>query len=86
MRQRAIFLGILLFLLFGFWSDARQEDFPVLRGPYLGQKPPGTSPQKFFTDELKAAMPFKYHFLPAFSKDGNKMKPYFSACRIARWC
>ena len=26
---------------------AQQENFPVLKGPYLGQKPPGLTPEIF---------------------------------------
>ncbi len=73
MRRIETLFSLTCVLLIVFTGYSKQDDFPVLRGPYLGQKPPGTSPKKFFTDELKAAMPFKYHFLPAFSQDGNKM-------------
>jgi len=47
MKYRAIFVGILLSILFVFSSNAQQDDFPVLKGPYLGQKPPGMTPEVF---------------------------------------
>lgn len=34
----------IMMILFGY---AGQEDFPVLKGPYLGQKPPGMTPDIF---------------------------------------
>jgi hypothetical protein len=47
MRHRAIFVGILLSIIFAFCSHVQQDEFPVLKSPYLGQKPPGMVPQKF---------------------------------------
>ncbi len=47
MKHRAIYAGILLFIIFVFISLAQQDDFPVLKGPYLGQKPPGMTPEIF---------------------------------------
>ncbi len=29
------------------YSDGVKKDFPVLKGPYLGQKPPGETPELF---------------------------------------
>ena len=34
-------------LLSGIINYALQKDFPILKGPYLGQKPPGTTPELF---------------------------------------
>jgi hypothetical protein len=48
-----IFKGFLaaptaIFLLIGSQAlEARQNDWPVLKGPYLGQKPPGMTPEVF---------------------------------------
>jgi hypothetical protein len=47
MKHRVIFFTILLFLTFIFNSHAQQDDFHVLTGPYLGQKPPGMTPEVF---------------------------------------
>jgi hypothetical protein len=40
MKPKAIFIGIILPLLFVLIGHAQQDDFPVLKGLYLGQKPP----------------------------------------------
>jgi len=47
MKKEAIYAGILLPLLFIVMDQAQQSDFPVLNGPYLGQKPPGLTPEIF---------------------------------------
>lgn len=45
MKSKASFAGILLFTVFVFSSCAQQDDIPVLKGPYLGQKPPDIIPE-----------------------------------------
>jgi hypothetical protein len=47
MKPKAMFVGIILSLIFVFISYAHQDDFLVLKGPYLGQKPPGMMPELF---------------------------------------
>ena len=47
MKLKAISVGILLSIIFVFISYTQQHDFPVLKGPYLGQKPPGMIPEIF---------------------------------------
>ncbi len=47
MKLKAICVGIILFIIFVFSSHAQQDDFPLLKGPYLGQKPPGMKPELF---------------------------------------
>ena len=47
MKQKAVMAGILFSILFVFSSHAQQDDFSVLKGPYLGQKPPGLVPEIF---------------------------------------
>ncbi len=37
-KHRAIYAGILLFIIFVFISLAQQDDFPILKGPYHTQK------------------------------------------------
>ncbi len=39
-QSKVKFVGIVLFIIFVFSSCAHQDDFPVLKGSYLGQKPP----------------------------------------------
>jgi len=50
MKPKAIFAGILLSIIFVFSGNAQQDEFPVLKGPYLGQKPPGMTPEVFAPD------------------------------------
>ena len=47
MKSRTIYVGILLSIIFVFISHAQQVDFRVLKGPYLGQEPPGLTPKIF---------------------------------------
>ncbi len=47
MKVKACIIGILFFIIFTFDGYAQQDDFPVLKGPYLGQKPPGLKPEIF---------------------------------------
>lgn len=47
MKGRQIFIAILLFMVILLTNCAQKHDFPVLKGPYLGQKPPGMTPEIF---------------------------------------
>jgi len=49
-RKPAVFLTIILLLIQ--MRCSYQEKFPVLKGPYLGQKPPGMVPELFAPDLL----------------------------------
>ena len=40
-KLKAIHIAFLCSMMFVSWSLAQQDDFPFLRGPYLGQKLPG---------------------------------------------
>ncbi|MBN2431490.1 MAG: hypothetical protein JXQ27_08435, partial [Acidobacteria bacterium] len=40
-------LAVGLFVVLGLNIQAGQNDFPVLKGPYLGQSPPGMTPAIF---------------------------------------
>lgn len=51
MKPKAICVGILLPILFVSCINAQQGDFPVLKGPYLGQKPPGMTPEIVSTEK-----------------------------------
>lgn len=53
-----------------------RDDFPVLRGPYLGQTPPGMTPQVFAPDVFSD---FKYTFCSVFSPDGKEY--YFAGTK-----
>ena len=47
MKLTAPKIGIFLLMLCLLSGIAQQDDFPVLKGPYLGQKPPGMTPEIF---------------------------------------
>ena len=47
MKQKATIFGIIIMLVTILSNCTRQSDFPVLEGPYLGQKPPGMKPEIF---------------------------------------
>ena len=73
MESRLICGGILLFIIFCFSGYAHQNDFPVLKGPYLGQKPPGKAPEIFAPGIVST---YGGEFNSVFSPDGNEF--YFS--------
>ena len=47
MKYKAIFIGIFLSMMILFGANPKNGEFPVLKGPYLGQKPPGMKPEIF---------------------------------------
>ncbi len=47
MIRRPLFFGIILSLLLSFCGRAQRADSPALKGPYLGQRPPGPTPEVF---------------------------------------
>ncbi len=63
-----IWIGIILMVLVGY---SAQDDFPVLKGPYLGQKRPGDTPVLFAKETL--AKHGQLHGCPVFSPDGNEV-------------
>jgi hypothetical protein len=50
--------------------SAVPDEFPVLSGPYLGQKPPGKVPEPFAPEAFRGV---DVHESPAFSQDGREM-------------
>lgn len=71
MKQRTIFIGIISLLVLIFNNCTRQSEFPVLKGPYLGQKPPGMTPELFAPGIITTE--YHEHSSPAFSKDGKEV-------------
>jgi Tol biopolymer transport system component len=62
-------INLLLFVLLMSNNCAQQNDFPVLKGPYLGQKPPGMFPELF----APGIVSIEHHeFWPVFSPDGRE--------------
>ena len=58
------------YLVLSMLSHARQLDFPVLKGPYLGQRPPGMTPE-VFAPGIVSSTEF-VEFKGSFSPDGNE--------------
>ena len=52
MKQKTFFKGIAILLVLIFNTCTHQTNFPILKGPYLGQKPPGLVPELFAPDLL----------------------------------
>ena len=73
MKHGAIFVGIVLSITYAIFSSAQQGDFPALKGPYLGQKPPGMTPEVFAPGLISTD---KIEFGNAFSPDGGEF--YFT--------
>jgi Tol biopolymer transport system component len=73
MKLKMIHAGILLSIIFVIIGSARQGDFPALRGPYLGQKPPGMTPEVFAPGIVSTEIG---EFNAAFSPDGKEF--YYS--------
>jgi len=73
-----IWLSIILIYLVG---CSTHDDFPVLKGPYLGQKMPGLTPEIF----AQGIVSTKDHFEVgcSFSPDGNEF--YFSRTDSLSW-
>ncbi len=74
MKCKLVFIGWLLFTTFIISNCSKRDGFPVLKGPYLGQKIPGMTPEIFApgilnTDKMGA-------FCTVFSPDGNEF--YFT--------
>jgi hypothetical protein len=67
MKQRGLGITILLTFLLVCNGHAQQSDFPHLKGPYLGQKPPGMTPEVFAPGIVssKEFVDFKGSFSPA---------------------
>lgn len=73
-------LLIAIFAAGSFYAKEESDNFPVLRGPYLGQKPPGSTAEVFAPGVISTGLHDDYG--PAVSKDGNEIyfriwgKPY----------
>lgn len=70
MRHKMIIAGVLSSIIFVIICFAQQEDFPVLKGPYLGQKPPGKTPEVFAPNILNTEK--MGAFCSVFSPDGDE--------------
>ena len=70
MKCRAIFIGTMMSILFLLGSHAQQDDFPVLKGPFLGQMPPGMTPEVFAPGIISTEE--KYELNSVFSPKGDE--------------
>ncbi|MFC2158339.1 hypothetical protein ACFLT9_10930 [Acidobacteriota bacterium] len=70
MKRGKILLGLLFSVSFIFFSCSRQVDSTVLKGPYLGQNPPGLTPEVFAPGIISHG--FHEHNL-TISPDGDEM-------------
>lgn len=71
MKQEAIFIGFIVSALLYSEGSAQQSNFPVLRGPYLGQKAPGEIPEAFAPSILSSEN--AVHGCIAFYPDGKEI-------------
>ena len=69
MKAKHVFYGIVLCLAICFNSCVRQNDFPVLKGPYLGQEPPGMAPEIFAPGIISTG---NFECMAFFSPDGRE--------------
>lgn len=71
MKTRGILLLFMLLILLTAISPAQERfnDFPILKGPYLGQKPPGMTPELFAPGIFKSEV----HGGCVFSPDGQEV-------------
>jgi len=69
--KKAILTGWLIFILvFSANSQSKQAEFPILEGPYLGQKPPGIKPEIFAPGIVSTGL---YTRDIAITKDGSEI-------------
>jgi Tol biopolymer transport system component len=73
MKKKTFLAGFFLLVSLFVWNWAQNEEFPVLKGEYLGQKPPGTVPEVFAPGIVSTRIG---EFNAAFSPDGKEF--YFS--------
>ena len=84
MKRNAIFPGIAFIILLA--NCARQNDLTVLKGPYLGQKPPGMTPEVFAPGIVSTGL---NEIGSSFSNDGNEFffsvgpDPYMSIITLS---
>ena len=74
MKLKIIIIGIAILIVFILSYCARQDDFPVLKGDYLGQTPPGMTPEIFAPGIVSSSGSMEYGI--AFAPDGKEF--YFN--------
>ena len=69
MNSKGLLLGLFLVLFFFIFLFPYEDDFPVLKGAYLGQSPPGMTPETFAPGIICDSHTQGY---PSFTADGNE--------------
>jgi Tol biopolymer transport system component len=72
LRYNAIYVVILICVLLTSSINALEDSFPILEGPYLGQKPPGTTPEVFAPGIISVKENIE-HSAAIFSPDGKEV-------------
>jgi Tol biopolymer transport system component len=70
MKLKVILGASVLSIIFIFTGQAQQDNFPVLKGPYLGQKPPGVTPEIFAPGIISTEE--RYELNSVFSQKGDE--------------
>ena len=81
MKQSVIYIGLLIVILFLVSNLTAKEDWPVLKGPYLGQKPPGDISDVFMDGVISTIK--NPEMCAAFTIDGREF--YFNAKKDGHW-
>lgn len=71
MNRESLFLFVTIFTLFvtGIKAQEKASGFPLLKGPYLGQKPPGKKAELFAPELIN----FEVHGSPYISQDAKEI-------------
>lgn len=70
MKLKVRLVGIAFYIFIVLISCAKQDNFPVLKGPYLGQKPPGMTPEIFAPGVVSTGFDER---TVAFTPDGKEL-------------
>jgi Tol biopolymer transport system component len=81
MKGKAISIGILLLVVTVFAKFGQEDDFPILKGSYLGQKAPGNT-SEVFLDGIISTLE-NPEMCAAFTADGREF--YFNRRYNDRW-
>jgi Tol biopolymer transport system component len=68
MKKQIEYFLLIFFILSIFHNLSAKDDWPDLKGPYLGQKPPGITPEIFAPGIISTGLD---ELSPAFSPDGK---------------
>ena len=72
MKYRGPCVAVPIFFVLTILIAAQESEFPVLKGPYLGQEPPGTTPEVFAPGVVSVRENIE-HSAAVFSPDGMEL-------------